>query len=279
MIIDTHAHYDDKAFDEDRAELLEAMRTGSVLQSKKSAEDAGTQKEEEAPSPRIHRIVNIGSSLGACRRTIDLMGQYDFIYGALGVHPTDSGELTDSDIEWLKQQCALEKCVAVGEIGLEYYWDEPDREIQKKWFVRQLNLAREVSLPVVIHSRDAAQDTVDIMKAEHAEEIGGVIHCFSYSKEIAKIFLDMGFYIGVGGVVTFSSGRKLKDVVEYLPLEKIVLETDCPYLAPTPFRGKRNDSRKLEYVLNQIAEIKGVSREEVGEITARNAFELYKKLK
>lgn len=279
MIIDTHAHYDDKAFDEDRAELLEAMRTGSVMRAGMSADDTGAQKEEDSPSPQIHRIVNIGSSLGACRRTIELMEKYDFIYGALGVHPTDSGELTDTDMEWLKQQCALEKCVAVGEIGLDYYWDEPDREIQKKWFVRQLNLAREVKLPVVIHSRDAAQDTVDIMKAEHAEEIGGVIHCFSYSKEIAKIFLDMGFYIGVGGVVTFNNGRKLKDVVEYLPLEKIVMETDCPYLAPVPYRGKRNDSGKLTYVLDQIAEIKGVSREEVGDITARNAFELYKKLK
>ncbi len=279
MIIDTHAHYDDKAFDEDRAELLEAMRTGSVMRAGMSADDTGAQKEEDSPSPRIHRIVNIGSSLEACKRTIELMEKYDFIYGALGIHPTDSGELTDVDIEWLRAQCALEKCVAVGEIGLDYYWDEPDRAIQKKWFVRQLNLAREVKLPVVIHSRDAAQDTVDIMKAEHAEEIGGVIHCFSYSKEIAKIFLDMGFYIGVGGVVTFNNGRKLKDVVESIPLERIVVETDCPYLAPVPFRGKRNDSRKLELVLKQIAEIKGVSREEVGDITARNAFELYKKLK
>ncbi len=274
MIIDTHAHYDDKAFAEDRAELLEAMRSGSVLQGVTSMRD-----EDNISSPRIHRIVNIGSSLDACKRTIELMGKYDFIYGALGVHPTDSGELTDSDIEWLRKQCMLEKCVAVGEIGLDYYWDEPDREIQKKWFVRQLNLAREVKLPVVIHSRDAAQDTVDIMKAEHAEEVGGVIHCFSYSKEMAKIFLNMGFYIGVGGVVTFSSGRKLKEVVEYLPLEKIVVETDCPYLAPTPFRGKRNDSRKLTYVLDQIAEIKGISREEAEEATARNAFDLYKKLK
>ncbi len=268
MIIDTHAHYDDKAFEGDREALLETLRDGEA-----SAQENGT------PTPQIHRIVNIGSSLGACRRTIELMGKYDFIYGALGIHPTDSGELTDSDIEWLKKQCMLEKCVAVGEIGLDYYWDEPDREIQKKWFVRQLNLAREVHLPVVIHSRDAAQDTVDLMKAEHAEEIGGVIHCFSYSKEMAKLFLDMGFYIGVGGVVTFNNGRKLKDVVEYIPLGKIVVETDCPYLAPVPFRGKRNDSGKLTYVLDQIAEIKGVSREEVEEATTRNAFDLYKKLK
>lgn len=256
MIIDTHAHYDDKAFEEDRTEVLESM--------------AGEG---------IGRIVNIGSSLGACKRTIQLMEQYDFIYGALGVHPTDSGELTEEDIEWLRTQCALEKCVAVGEIGLDYYWDEPDREIQKKWFVRQLELAKEVKLPVVIHSRDAAQDTVDIMKAEQAQEIGGVVHCYSYSRELAKTFLDMGFYFGIGGVVTFNNGRKLKEVVEYLPMDRIVLETDSPYLAPVPFRGKRNDSRKLSYVVEQIANIKGIFPEEVQQTTTQNAYNLYPKLK
>ena len=281
MIIDTHAHYDDKAFDEDRAELLSAMCSGSTAQGNRASSNVtqGSESSEGGYTPVIHRIVNIGSSLGACRRTIALMKEYDFIYGALGVHPTDSGELTEDDIQWLKTQCALEKCVAVGEIGLDYYWDEPEREIQKKWFVRQLHLAKEVNLPVVIHSRDAAQDTVDIMKAEHAEETGGVIHCFSYGKELAKIFLDMGFFIGVGGVVTFNNGRKLKEVVEYIPLDRIVIETDCPYLAPVPFRGKRNDSRKLAHVVQQIADIKGISTEEVEEVTFRNAYKLYGKLK
>lgn len=256
MIIDTHAHYDDKAFDEDRAELLQSMQGAGV-----------------------GRIVNIGSSLGACKRTIQLMEQYGFVYGALGIHPTDSGELTESDIEWIQENCALEKCVAVGEIGLDYYWDEPDRAIQKEWFVRQLALAKEVRLPVVIHSRDAAQDTVDIMKAENARDLGGVVHCYSYSRELAKNFLDMGFYFGIGGVVTFNNGRKLKEVVEYLPLDRIVLETDSPYLAPVPFRGKRNDSGKLTYVVEQIAQIKGISIEEVQQITTRNAYNLYPKMK
>ncbi len=256
MIIDTHAHYDDKAFEEDRAQLLESMAHEG-----------------------IGRIVNIGSSLGACKRTIQLMEHYDFIYGALGIHPTDSGELKERDIEWLKEQCALEKCVAVGEIGLDYYWDEPDREIQKKWFVRQLELAKEVKLPIVIHSRDAAQDTVDIMKSEKAQEIGGVVHCYSYSRELAKTFLDMGFYFGIGGVVTFNNGRKLKEVVEYLPMDRIVLETDSPYLAPVPFRGKRNDSRKLTYVVDQIAEIKALTPDEVIQTTTQNAYNLYPKLK
>lgn len=255
MIIDTHAHYDDKAFDEDRESLLEGMQAAG-----------------------IKHIVNIGSSMDACRRTVELMKQYDFVYGALGVHPCDSEHLTEADMEWLKQQSSLEKCVAIGEIGLDYYWDEPDREIQRKWFVRQLQLAKEVQLPVCIHSRDAAQETVDIMKAEHAEEIGGVVHCYSYSKELAKTFLDMGYYFGIGGVVTFNNGRKLKEVVDYVPMDKIVLETDCPYLAPVPFRGKRNDSTKLSYVAEMIAQIKGISVEEVEEITSTNAYKLYPKM-
>ena len=256
MIIDTHAHYDDKAFEEDRHEVLSNLQAAGV-----------------------GCIVNIGSSLDACKRTIQLMEQYEFIYGALGVHPTDSGELTERDMAWLKEQCTLEKCVAVGEIGLDYYWNEPDREIQKKWFIRQLALAKEVNLPVVIHSRDAAQDTVEIMKAEKAQETGGVIHCYSYTRELARAFLEMGFYFGIGGVVTFNNGRKLKEVVEYLPLDRIVLETDSPYLAPVPFRGKRNDSCKLPYVVEQIATIKGITKEKVEQITMQNAYSLYPKLK
>lgn len=256
MIIDTHAHYDDKAFEEDRASLLESMR------------DAG-----------IGRIVNIGSSMDACRRTLELLEQYDFIYGALGVHPCDCEDLTEADLEWIREKSGLEKCVAIGEIGLDYYWDEPEREIQKKWFVRQLQLAQEVKLPVCIHSREAAQDTVDIMKAEHAEKSGGVVHCYSYSRELARTFLDMGFYFGIGGVVTFNNGRKLKEVVDYVPMDRIVLETDSPYLAPVPFRGKRNDSTRLPLVAEMIAQIKGISPEEVKEITWRNAHEMYPKLK
>ena len=256
MIIDTHAHYDDKAFDEDRDILLVGMQ------------DAG-----------VSRIINSGSSLDACKRTLELMEKYPFIYGILGVHPCECEHMTEQDIEWLKMQAAQEKCVAIGEIGLDYYWDEPVRDIQRKWFVRQLQLAKEVKLPVCIHSRDAAQETVDIMKAEGAEDIGGVIHCYSYSRELAKTFLDMGYYFGVGGVVTFNNGRKLKEVVEYVPMDRILLETDCPYLAPVPFRGKRNDSTKLSHVVEMIAQIKGISADEVEEITMKNAHRVYSKLK
>lgn len=252
-IFDTHAHYDDEAFDEDREELLMSFAENN-----------------------IKKVVNIGASLSTCKKTIVLLQEYDFMYGALGVHPNEVSELTEADMEWLSAQCDLDKCVAVGEIGLDYYYDEPEREIQKKWFVRQLELAKEKKLPVVIHSRDAAKDTIDIMKEIHAEEIGGVVHCFSYTKETAKIFLDMGFYIGIGGVVTFKNSLKLKEAVEHIPLDRIVLETDCPYLAPVPFRGKRNSSLNLPYVVETLAQLKGVSTEEIMDITWNNAHKLYR---
>lgn len=254
-MIDTHGHYDDKAFDGDREEVLNDLAAHGVC-----------------------RVINSGSSLESCERTIALMEKYSFVYGSLGIHPCDTAELTEVDMDWLTRQSRLDKCVAIGEIGLDYYWDEPEREVQRKWFVRQLRLAQEVGLPVVIHSRDAAQDTVELMQTEHAEKSGGVIHCYSYSRELARSFLDMGFYIGVGGVVTFKNGRKLKETVEYLPMDRILLETDCPYLSPVPNRGKRNDSRNLRYVVSQIAQIKGLTEAEVERITTENALRLYPKL-
>lgn len=252
-IFDTHTHYDDEAFDGDRETLL-----------------------AELPAQGIQRVVNIGSSLAACRRTLELAEQYDYIYAAIGVHPSETAELTEETFVWLKEQCGHRKCVAVGEIGLDYYWKEPDPAIQREWFVRQLAMARELSLPVVIHSRDAARDTVDIMTAEKASEIGGVIHCFSYTKETARTFLDMGFYFGIGGVLTFKNAKKLKEAVEYLPMDRIVLETDCPYLAPEPNRGKRNSSLNLPHVIAALAEVKGISGEEVRRAAWDNSCRLYR---
>lgn len=252
-IFDTHAHYDDEAFDEDREALLEAL-----------------------PKQGIAKVVNVGSSLEACRRTLALMEKYEYIYGAIGIHPSDSGELEEEAFAWLGRQYGGRKCVAVGEIGLDYYWQEPEKEIQQKWFRRQLNLAREVKKPVIIHSREAAKDTAEIMKEERAEEIGGVIHCYSYTREMARTFLDMGFYFGIGGVLTFQNARKLKEAVEYIPLDRIVLETDCPYLAPVPNRGKRNSSLNLPYVAAALAEIKGVDEETVRQAAWKNAHELYR---
>lgn len=253
MIFDTHAHYDDEAFDKDREAVLNALQ------------EAG-----------IGAVVNVGASLESTERTLKLTEEYPFIYGAVGVHPSDSKDLTEEDIQWLEGLANRDKVVAVGEIGLDYYWEDPDHEIQKKWFVRQLALARKVKLPAIIHSRDAAKDTLDIMKAERSQEIGGVIHCFSYGKEMAREYLDMGFFLGIGGVVTFQNGKKLKEVVEYAPLEQLVLETDCPYLAPAPNRGKRNSSLNLPYVAEGIAALKGITPQQVMEVTWENAKRLYR---
>lgn len=253
MIFDSHAHYDDEAFDGDREQLLASMKDNE-----------------------IGCIVNIGASIESTKATIALTQKYDFIYGAVGVHPQSVAELNEENFLWLREQCTLPKIVAVGEIGLDYYWDEPDRAIQKEWFARQIQLAKEVKLPIVVHSRDAAKDTYDIMKAEKAEDAGGVIHCFSYTKETARDYLNMDYYFGIGGVITFSNAKKLKEAVEYIPIEKIVLETDCPYLAPVPYRGKRNSSLNLPYVVETIAQLKNMEKEEVEAITWQNAKNLYR---
>lgn len=252
FIFDTHAHYDDEAFCEDRGELLDSLREHGI----------GT-------------VVNVAASLSSCRTTLALAEEYPFIYAAVGIHPNETGELSDEHMDWLKGLSKNEKVVAIGEIGLDYYWDEPEREIQKKWFVRQLAVAKETGLPVIIHSRDAAKDTLDIMKAEHGGVTGGVIHCFSYGTEIAREYLNMGYDLGIGGVLTFNNAKKLKEVVAYAPLDRLVLETDCPYLAPVPNRGKRNSSRNLPYVVEAMAQIKGVSSEEIIRRTTENARRLY----
>lgn len=253
MIVETHAHYDDEKYDLDREELLRSLI-----------------------NDQIECIVNVSSSMKSVEGTIELMKKYDFIYGALGVHPSESQELTEDKILYLKEKSTLEKVVAIGEIGLDYYWKEPESDIQKKWFIRQLQLADERKLPVIIHSRDAAKDTMDILKSENAGKNGGVVHCFSYGNEIAKECLNMGFYIGIGGVVTFQNAVKLKEVVRYLPMESIVLETDCPYLAPVPFRGKRNSSAYITYIAEEIGKIKQLSAEEVIQRTNENAKKLYR---
>ena len=253
MIFETHAHYDDEAFDEDRDVLLSSMRENG-----------------------IEYIVNVGANLKSTAASIALAQKYSFIYVAVGVHPSDTGELDEESFLWLKEQCLLEKVVAVGEIGLDYYWDNVQRSVQKFWFERQLDLAREMKKPVIIHSRDAAKDTFDIMTAKNAGEIGGVVHCYSYSPEMALDYVKMGFYIGVGGVVTFQNGKKMKEVVEAVPMEHILLETDSPYLSPVPNRGKRNTSLNLPHVAQKIAEIKGISYNEVVAVTAENAKKMYK---
>ncbi len=252
MIFETHAHYDDEAFEEDREALLGKL----------------TEK-------GIGAVINAGSSLESLKKIAELTEKYPFIYGAVGIHPCDTGELIEENLLWMKERCKDKKTVAVGEIGLDYHWKEPEAEIQKQWFIRQLILAQEVSLPVIIHSREAAKDTLDIMKTYHAEKTGGVIHCFSYGKEMAEEFGKLGFYFGIGGVVTFQNARKLLEALEVIPMEKIVLETDSPYLAPVPHRGERNSSLYLPYIIEKISEIKSISVQEVTDITRQNAERLF----
>ena len=251
MIFETHAHYDDEQFDEDREQLLAGLQ------------EAG-----------IETVVNVGATLEGCLSTIGLAEQYPFIYAAVGVHPDEVGTLDEEKFSWLKEKLSHEKVVAGGEIGLEAYWDQEAHEVQKKWFLRQLEAAREAGLPVIIHSREAAADTLEMMK-EYGQDLKGIIHCYSYSVEHAREYVKMGYLLGIGGVVTFKNARKLKEVVEEIPLEALVLETDCPYLAPVPNRGKRNSSLNLPLIAEEIAAIKQISCEEVITQTRENARKLF----
>jgi len=304
LIFDTHAHYDDEAFNKDREELLSGLLKKGV-----------------------GNVVDAGASLRSLPRILRLTRKYDFMYGAAGLHPCETygcGDnlgrpvmhMTDLDGQSLlmsENNCAYsdnkvtdllrnydpdaiitsgwtasymeqslveamlgcEKIVAVGEIGLDYHYDDTRKDIQRDWFARQIAIARKYKKPVIVHSRDAAADTLDMIRSEQAQETGGIIHCFSYSREIAGQYIDMGFMIGIGGVATYKNAVKIKEVVSYMPMENMVLETDCPYLAPTPFRGKRNDSSLIKYVVQVVAALKGLSEEDVISITEENARRVY----
>lgn len=253
-IFETHAHYDDEAFDQDRELLLESMEQQGI----------GT-------------VVNVCASIGQFGRTVALTEKYPFVYGAVGVHPDDADKMTEETLREIREISHLEKIIAIGEIGLDYYWhkEECEHKRQQEMFRAQMDIAREEKLPFMIHSREAAKDTLDIVREYMKGGMyGGIIHCFSYGKEMAEEYLKMGLYLGIGGVVTFKNARKLKEVVEYAPLDQLVLETDSPYLSPEPNRGKRNSSLNLPYVAQAIAEIKGVTPEQIIRITRENAEKL-----
>ena len=255
MIFETHGHYDDEQFDEDRERLI-----------------------AEFLEKDIDKVMNVGADMQSSRNSVELSGKYPHFYAAVGVHPSEVGDLTEDDMQALKQM-TLEnpKVKAIGEIGLDYHFDDdPPRDVQKKWFIRQLELAQELGMPIIIHSRDAASDTMEILKDMDGGRNGGVIHCYSYSREQAREYIKMGFHIGVGGVVTFKNSRRLQEVVEDIPLEKIVLETDSPYMAPVPFRGTRNSALNIPYIAEKIAEIKGVPVQKVYDQTYANALKMYK---
>ncbi|OPJ64947.1 TatD family hydrolase [Clostridium chromiireducens] len=234
-IIDSHAHYDDDAFNEDRELVLEEIKKNGVV-----------------------GVLNCASSYNSLSATDKLTKEYDFMFGALGIHPENAYELKESAIQEIRNYIDInDKIVAIGEIGLDYYWDEnPPKDVQKDAFRKQMNLAKELGLPVVIHDRDAHSDTLEIMK--EFPEVTGVIHCFSGSVEFAKECIKLGYYIGFTGVITFKNAKKIIEVAKEIPLERILVETDCPYMAPEPNRGKRNKSDYIEYIITRIAEIKEI---------------------
>ena len=246
-IFDTHAHYDDEAFSEDREELLGLLQTKGVT-----------------------GVLSCGINLVSSYENLKLAKQYDYIYCALGIHPENIADERKGDLDLIKELLKTEpKAVAVGEIGLDYYWEEnAPRDVQIDLFRRQIEIAKELDLPIIVHDRDANEDTFNILKEMRPK---GVLHCYSGEKEQALQYTKMGFYIGMGGVVTFKNARKAVEVVEAIPIDKLLLETDCPYLAPVPHRGERNDSSLIKHVAEKIGEIRGMDPQEVLDITAENA--------
>jgi TatD DNase family protein len=252
MSFESHAHYDDAKFDEDRHEVIIKIS------------EAG-----------VDRVINAASDLDSCVKTIELCNKYPHIYGAVGVHPHDVKDMHEDDLETIIGLAAHDKVMAIGEIGLDYYYDNVPKEIQKLWFREQITIAKAMNLPIIVHSRDAASDTYEIIKDTDASKVGGVIHCFSNSREMAERYVKLGFYIGVGGVVTFGNAKEIKEVVKDISLDHLLVETDSPYLTPKPNRGKRNDSTQLIHIIQTIADIKGLTYEEVEKVTYQNGMKLF----
>ncbi len=281
MIFETHAHYDDDAFNDDRDEVIGGLRAAGIA-----------------------RVVNIGADMASSRRSVELANRYDFMYAAVGIHPDNAGEIVpcstpandaedggerkmysegdcSRNLAELRQMAASEKVIAIGEIGLDYHWNVFPREVQKEAFVTQWELAVGLGLPIEIHSRDAAEDTMNIVREMYGREqkagreLRADMHCYSYSPEQAAEYVKMGLYFGIGGVITFKNAKKLREVVDIVPVERLLLETDCPYLAPEPHRGSRNNSTYLHSVVAGIAQIKGISEKEVEDITCENACRFF----
>ena len=252
MLFDTHAHLNAEQFADDLEEVIDrAKQTG------------------------VTNMVIVGFDRATIQKAMELVERYDFMYASVGWHPVDAVDMTDEDLAWIEELASHPKVVALGEMGLDYYWDKSPKEIQKEVFRKQIRLAKKVKLPIIIHNREATADIVEILKEENANEIGGVMHCFSGSPEIAKECVGLNFYISLGGPVTFKNAKKPKEVAAEIPLDKLLIETDCPYLTPHPFRGKRNEPAYVKLVADQIAEIKGLTLEEVAEATAENAKKLF----
>lgn len=252
MIFDSHAHYDDEQFDVDREQVLKELKEDGVI-----------------------GIINCGSSLKGLKKSVELSKDYDYIYAAAGIHPENANEYNEEVERLIEILAESKEIVAIGEIGLDYYWEEnPPREIQRDVFRSQMKLAEKYNLPVIIHDREAHGDTLKIM--QEFPRVKGVVHCFSGSVEFSKECIKLGYYIGVTGVVTFKNSKVIKEVVKELPLDRLLVETDCPYMAPTPNRGKRNQSNYIKYILKEIAEIKGININKLEIITKNNTEMLFK---
>ena len=248
-IFDSHAHYTDKAFNDDRENMLGSLRESGIC-----------------------GVINCGADIESSVFSVELANKYDYIYAACGIHPEEADKIPENYIEILKNLARNEKCVAIGEIGLDYYWRQDTKEKQKELFEKQILLSKELDLPIIVHDREAHGDTLEILKKHKPK---GVLHCFSGSPETAEEILKLGMYIGLGGALTFKNARKAVEVAEMLPSDRLLLETDCPYMAPVPFRGKRNYSGYIPYIAEKIAEIKGIDTQTVLDITSENAKKLF----
>ena len=250
MFIDSHAHLDDTRFDEDRQSVIESLHENG-----------------------IDTVINIGADIESSKRSIEFAEKYSFIYAAAGVHPSECSNMTEDDILTLVKLLSHKKCVALGEIGLDFHYDFTPKDIQRTWFARQLQLAKELDKPVIIHDREAHSECFDGVKKYGNK---GVFHCYSGSAEMAKELVKLGFYVSFTGAITFKNASKLLLAVEAVPIDRIMIETDCPYMAPVPFRGVRNEPKYVRYVAEKIAEIKGETVEKIAEITAENTRKLFK---
>ncbi len=248
-IFDTHAHYDDEAFDEDREILLSSLKGRGVS-----------------------LVIDCGCDAASSKKAIELSEKYDFIYAAVGIHPHEAEEAGENDLNEIRLLLKHEKAVAIGEIGLDYHYDFSPRELQKEYFEKQIVLAKELDMPIIVHDREAHEDTLELLRKYKPK---GVLHCFSGSVESAKEIISLGMYIGLGGAVTFKNARKPLEVADFLPLDRLLLETDAPYMTPVPFRGKRNDSSLIPYTAIKIAEVKGIAPQTVVNAANENGKRLF----
>jgi len=250
--IDSHVHLDDEKFDHDREALISSLYENG-----------------------IELVLNPGSDLDTSKAAVGLADKYPFIFAAVGCHPHDSRLMNDDTMDAFRRLSENKKVLGIGEIGLDYYYDNSDRETQKIWFREQIRLAKELDLPYIVHDRDAHEDVLKIMKEEHYSGTRGILHCYSSSVEMAKEFIKLGFYISLGGPVTFKKSKTPKHVAKEVPLDKLLIETDCPYLAPEPFRGKRNEPKHVKFVAEEIARIREVSTDLIAEKTKENFYRLF----